>query len=175
MGPQFMTAGMGDGGACHPRDNIALRHMANELDLGYDLFDAIMGARETQAENLAKKLVENAELHQLPIYIHGKAYKPNVEYIDGSYSLLVGHYCEAAGIAPVYIDPLTGDDFAPVEPGVFLLAHSASITYEYTGKKHTDNLYCAIPAGSVVVDPWRKFVTEDADIEVIHYGNTRQK
>ena len=24
-GPQYMTAGMGDGGPCHPRDNIALR------------------------------------------------------------------------------------------------------------------------------------------------------
>ena len=26
-GPQYMTAGMGDGGPCHPRDNIALRYM----------------------------------------------------------------------------------------------------------------------------------------------------
>ena len=34
MGKQFMTAGMGDGGACHPRDNIALRYMAEKLDLG---------------------------------------------------------------------------------------------------------------------------------------------
>ena len=25
MGPKYMTAGMGDAGACHPRDNIALR------------------------------------------------------------------------------------------------------------------------------------------------------
>ena len=29
MGPQYMTAGMGDGGGCHPRDNIALRYMAD--------------------------------------------------------------------------------------------------------------------------------------------------
>ena len=43
---------MGDGGACHPRDNIALRYMSNELDLGYDLFDAVMHSRERQAENM---------------------------------------------------------------------------------------------------------------------------
>ena len=49
MGPQYMTAGMGDGGACHPRDNIALRYMADKLNLGYDLFDSIMHAREIQA------------------------------------------------------------------------------------------------------------------------------
>ena len=42
MGPRYMTAGMGDGGACHPRDNIALRLMSENLGLGYDLFDAIM-------------------------------------------------------------------------------------------------------------------------------------
>ena len=38
IGPQYMTAGMGDGGACHPRDNIALRYLAQNLNLGYDLF-----------------------------------------------------------------------------------------------------------------------------------------
>ena len=57
MGPSYMTAGMGDGGACHPRDNIALRWMSENLGLGYDLFDAIMAAREVQARNLAERLV----------------------------------------------------------------------------------------------------------------------
>lgn len=46
MGPSYMKAGMGDGGSCHPRDNIALRYMAKKLDLGYDIFDAVMNARE---------------------------------------------------------------------------------------------------------------------------------
>ena len=173
MGPQYMRAGMGDGGACHPRDNIALRHMAQELDLGYDLFDAIMNAREKQAGNLAAKLCNIANEKNLQIYIHGKAYKPGVEYLDGSYSLLVGQYCEEFGFAPVYIDPLTGDSIQPAERGVFMLAHSLSTTYRYTHSRHDDHLYCSIPSGSTVVDPWRKFSTDRTDIEVIHYGNTR--
>jgi len=173
MGPQYMKAGMGDGGACHPRDNIALRYMAQELGLGYDLFDSIMHAREIQAENLALKLVEQANEHNLPIYIHGKAYKPGVEYCDGSYSLLVGHYCEAHGFAPTYIDPLTGDNNEPNGPCVMLLAHSASTTYKYMKEEgdDTDTLYCVVPAGSVVVDPWRSFVSNVS--KVIYYGNTR--
>ena len=173
MGPQYTRAGMGDGGGCHPRDNIALRHMTKKLDLGYDLFDAVMNAREKQARNLAAKLVDIANEKNLQIYIHGKAYKPNVDYLDGSYSLLVGHYCEQFGFAPVYVDPLTGDNIQPVEPGVFMLAHSASTTYKYTHSQHNDQLYCKIPSGSVIVDPWRKFTTDRTDIEVIHYGNTR--
>lgn len=59
----YMKAGMGDGGACHPRDNIALRYLAKKLDLGYDLFEGIMRSREVQAKNLAKKLVEIGRAH----------------------------------------------------------------------------------------------------------------
>jgi UDPglucose 6-dehydrogenase len=173
MGPQYMKAGMGDGGGCHPRDNIALRYMADELNLGYDLFDSIMEAREIQAKNIALELVKHANEHNMPIVIHGKAYKPNVEYCDGSYSLLIGHYCEEQGVAPVYADPLTGDDYDPTDPCVFLLAHSASTTYKYIGKENTDKLYCDIPNGSVVVDPWRNYINKNC--LVIHYGNTRLK
>lgn len=75
MGPSYMKAGMGDAGACHPRDNIALRYLAQELDLGYDLFDAIMHAREIQAENLAKELVKHASENNMKIYIQiGRAH-----------------------------------------------------------------------------------------------------
>ena len=70
MGPKYMTAGMGDAGACHPRDNIALRWLAQEYDIGYDLFDTIMHAREIQAKNLAKFMVDQA--NNMPIAIHGK-------------------------------------------------------------------------------------------------------
>ena len=173
MGPQYMTAGMGDGGGCHPRDNIALRYMAKELDLGYDIFDAIMNAREIQAENLALKLIEVAEDYDYPIYIHGKAYKPGVPYCDGSYSILVGHYCEKYGHPPTYVDPLTGDNNTPLESCVMLMAHSASTTYKYMKQEgdSTDRVYCEIPKGSVVIDPWRKF--ENNDYKIIHYGNTR--
>ena len=171
MSPQYMTAGMGDGGACHPRDNIALRYMAQELDLGYDLFDAIMHARERQAKNLALELVKHANENNMPVYIHGKAYKPQVPYTDGSYSLLVGYYVQEAGIKPTYIDPYTGDDYRPTEPGVFLMAHSASVTYDYTETKTRDEIYCPIPPFSIVIDPWRKFSSSVS--RVIHYGNTR--
>jgi UDPglucose 6-dehydrogenase len=175
MGPQYMTAGMGDGGGCHPRDNIALRYMAKELNLGYDLFGAIMNAREIQAENLAKRLEYYSNERELPIVIHGKAYKPGVSYLEGSYSMLIVHYLEKRGHTVTYVDPMTGDDYQPESPCVFLMAHSASTTYEYMQEEgdDTDKLYCDIPKGSVVVDPWRKFIGEDG-IEVNHYGNSRR-
>jgi UDPglucose 6-dehydrogenase len=171
MGPQYMTPGMGDGGACHPRDNIALRYMAQKLNLGYDLFDSIMNAREKQAQNIAEFLVSKAKETDLPVLIHGVAYKPNVEYQDGSYSILVAHYCEQMGYYPIMVDPLTHPQIGPFK-AVALLGHSAETTYRYTNQKYKDQLYCYLEPGSIIVDPWRKF--KSTEFEVIYYGNTRK-
>jgi len=176
QGPKYMTAGMGDAGACHPRDNIALRWLAEHYDVGYDLFDTIMHAREIQAKNLALFLVDQARAVGLPIVIHGKAYKPDVEYCIGSYSTLVGFYVKEAGMPVVYVDPLADNQdevVADVEgPAVYLWAHNRKITYEYTGEQADTKPYCAIAKDSVIVDPWRKLQSTD-EVKVIHYGNTR--
>jgi UDPglucose 6-dehydrogenase len=181
MGPKYMTAGMGDAGACHPRDNIALRWLAQEYDIGYDLFDTIMHAREIQARNLAKFLVDQADANRMgnvPIVIHGKAYKPDVEYCIGSYSTLVGHYVRELGHAVVYLDPMADDPTDVVsdlrEPAVILWAHNRKITYEYTGEQDDTNPYCDIPAESVIVDPWRRLSLDLPNVKVVHYGNTRR-
>ena len=177
MGPKYMTAGMGDAGACHPRDNIALRWLADKYDIGYDMFDTIMGAREVQAKNLAQFLVDNSD--GKPIVIHGKAYKPDVEYCIGSYSTLIGFYVEEMGRNVVYLDPLADNPVNVVEsinePSIVLMAHNRFITYGYTGDVRDDAFYCDIPAGSVIVDPWRRLPKDMKDVEVIHYGNTRQQ
>ena len=75
-----MTAGMPDGGSCHPRDNIAMRWLAQEYDLGYDLFQNVMLAREVQAKNMADAVVKQALAHDMKVIIVGKAYKVDVEY-----------------------------------------------------------------------------------------------
>ena len=169
----YMTAGMGDGGACHPRDNIALRYLSKKLNLGYDVFESVMKSREIQAKNLAEYLVDISKKNNLPIVIHGKSYKPRVGHLDGSYSLLIGHYCTEMGIVPKYIDKNIDKEYILNEPAIFLLAHSVTTTYKYWDAPESDELYCEIPKGSIVVDPWRKFSSKD--FTVIHYGNSRQK
>jgi UDPglucose 6-dehydrogenase len=176
MGPKYMTAGMGDAGACHPRDNIALRWLAKEYDIGYDLFDTVMHAREIQARNLAQFLVDQAKQHGMSIVIHGKAYKPDVAYCIGSYSTLVGYYVKQAGFGVRYLDPLADDPAEVISelagPAVILWAHNRKITYNYIDGQ-TDTLpYCIIPLGSIIVDPWRKLSAIDG-LTVIPYGNTR--
>ena len=169
MGPRYMTAGMGDGGACHPRDNIALRWMSNNLGLGYDLFDAIMEAREIQAKNLAQRLVDTG----LPVIIIGKAYKPHVEYEAGSYSILVGHYVKELGVDVYFEDEYTGDKAPDLGAAAYLLAHDPETTFLGCLDPDPDKQQKSIfPEGSVIIDPWRK-CPDINGCKVIHYGNTR--
>jgi UDPglucose 6-dehydrogenase len=174
-----MTAGMGDAGACHPRDNIALRWLAQEYDIGYDLFDTIMHAREIQAKNLAQYLFAIATdgNKQMPIVIHGKAYKPDVSYCIGSYSTLIGHYIKELGAEVRYVDPLADNPEDVVDqidtPSVVLMAHNRSVTYGYTGDVRDDSFYCKIPVNSIIVDPWRHLPKTMKNYKVIHYGNSR--
>jgi len=194
MGPAYMKPGMGDGGACHPRDNIALRYLAETLDLGYDLFDAVMRSREIQAKNMAKMLIKLSK-NSLPIVIVGKAYKPLVSYEAGSSSMLVGHYVQELGGRLYYFDELT-NDFLPknLGPAVYLLAHNPQITYGeqldfvndwYQKDSHSvttadqaltvataNGTVLSFPEGSIILDPWRRTPAING-VRIIHYGNTR--
>ena len=163
MSETYMKPGMGDGGPCHPRDNIALRYLAERLDLGYDLFDSMMAAREVQAKRMAEKLIS----FNIPVVILGKSFKPDIEYTYGSSSILVGHYIkELAPHLSLYYDE--NPQFEPTTeeihdiPCVYLLAHR--------GKHYDFNFNW----NSIVVDPWREFNTDNLRIkQIIYYGNTR--
>ena len=204
MGPGYMKPGMGDGGACHPRDNIALRFMAQELGLGYDLFDAVMRSREVQAENMANRLMElGGSIHpttqtlvsDLPIVIVGKAYKPLVEYETGSSSMLVGHYIQKAGFELHYYDEQTGDvpnDDILNRACVYLLAHNPEVTYGeqldtvpgwYNDHNVSDCDTALVSTGNgtelnfakgSIVVDPWRKTPDIENVEVIHYGNTRE-
>ena len=137
----YMKAGMGDGGACHPRDNIALRCLAKKLDLGYDLFESIMTAREKQASNMAQEVLKYGS----NIFFSSDSYKPNTELLDGSYSLLVQHYVEKFGGTVV-----SGFD-NKVE--VIVKVHESD---KVTADQHT-----------IIFDPWR---SHPKDKNVVYYG-----
>lgn len=157
-GPAYMKAGLGDGGPCHPRDNIALRYMAEKLDLGYDLFDAIIHSREIQAKNIADYL----KSFDMPVTLYGITYKSFVPYTDGSYSLLIKHFIEETGQKCYVIDPNLGIVDITLKPSVIFISYHTPLLHKME-----------FPEGSVIVDPWRQYNNEK--YRVIHYGNTRNK
>lgn len=154
ISPRYLTAGMGDGGGCHPRDNIAMSWLARKLDLSYDLFEALMMAREKQATWLTELMCQ----HELPKVILGKAYKPGSSIELGSPSLLCEHLLKAKGHQVEMYDPYI-DEVAPdFEAAVFLV-----------GTKHPEFETFKFPKGSVVIDPWR-YVKCSEGVTVIPVG-----
>jgi len=141
VSPAYMKAGMGDGGACHPRDNIALRWLAKDLGLGYDMFESIMTAREQQAESMAKAILE----HGNNIYFTSDSYKPGVNMPDGSSSLLLQHYVTKHGGQIVH-----GFD-NPVD--VIVRVHESD--------------QVSADDKTIIFDPWRSYPMAE---NVVYYG-----
>ena len=141
VSPAYMKAGMGDGGACHPRDNIALRWLAKDLSLGYDMFESIMTAREQQAETMAKAILT----HGKNVWFSSDSYKPGTDLVDGSSSLLVQHYVKKYG------GQLVNGIDNPVE--VIVRVHESD---QFTADGKT-----------IIFDPWRTYPNAK---NVVHYG-----
>ena len=127
----YFRPGLGDGGACHPRDNIALRWLAKDLDLGYDMFASIMTAREKQAENMALAILEHGKV----IHFTSDSYKAGTSLTDGSFSLLVQHYVLKHG-------GQIGNGFN-VPINVIVRVHESD-------KFEVDN-------ATIIFDPWRSY------------------
>ena len=105
---------------------------------------------------MAEKLIS----YDLPVVILGKAFKPDVEFTDGSYGMLVGHYVNT--LAPhldLYYDKNPDDTFEPINEEI----HDVSCTYllGHRGKHYDFNFN----RNSIIVDPWREFETDNNNIK----------
>lgn len=141
ISPRYLNGGMGDGGVCHPRDNIALSWFAREHCLSFDFFNSLMAAREAQAD----WLVTLMEDYELPKFILGTAFKSGSNIQTGSSAVLCKNILIAKGVNVETFDPFVDPErFRPTTPYVFLI-----------GCNHPEFKNYQFPRGSVVIDPWR--------------------
>ncbi len=104
---KYLYGGMGDGGGCHPRDNIALSYLARKFKLSYNWYDNIMKQRENQTEWLADLIIENKGDKQINIL--GKCFKPETNLIMGSPAILLKNILEEKGKTVRMWDPWVDD------------------------------------------------------------------
>jgi UDPglucose 6-dehydrogenase len=166
---RYLRGGMGDGGGCHPRDNIAMSWLAGELDLSYDFFDSLMKCREEQTMWLANLIKEelqgNDNLNE--VIILGQAFKEETNLTVGSPATLLKNLLEESKISARMYDPhvqdleTVGKLFPTFPPAVYFVA-----------TKHDCFRAFDFPAGSVVLDPWR-FMPDHDHITVIRIGQNK--
>jgi UDPglucose 6-dehydrogenase len=162
ISPAYLTAGMGDGGACHPRDNIAMSALAAKHSMSVDLMGYLISARQYHVGWQASIIAKWHDLTGLEITILGKAYKPGVNSTAGSPALLLSAMLNQARIKHIHSDYEVDATGSPVysafKPRIFFIA-----------TKHSGYSYIDCPVGSVVIDPFG-FVTVPAGVTLVTPG-----
>jgi len=167
LAESYWSGGMGDGGGCHPRDNIALSWLSRELDLSHDWFDNIMKQREKQTDWLANLIEETSFKYKgcydgYPIKILGKSFKPETNITTGSPSILLKNILEERKHEVEIWDPYVDDseNESQQEPMIYFI-----------GTKHSDFTSYSYNQGSIIIDPWR-YIPEQSNCEVIYVGDS---
>tara|TARA_R100000541_G_scaffold753_2_gene4338 strand:+ start:211 stop:1440 length:1230 start_codon:yes stop_codon:yes gene_type:complete len=156
MSPKYLLGGMGDGGGCHPRDNIALSWLAQKLDMSYDWYENLMICREDQTDWLADLIQEHRG--DLLLTILGKCFKKETNLTVGSPSILLKNLLEERSEQVDMYDPWVDEYVLELDTRCYFI-----------GTNHDKFLDYKFPAGSVVLDPWGMIQDQD-NVEVIRIG-----
>lgn len=152
LSTKYLQAGMGDGGGCHPRDNIALSWLAREKGMSFDFFSALMEARERHCDWLAELIEKNRG--ELPVALLGRAFKPETNIETGSPAVLLSRILRNRGVAHS-----SQEDMVPTLPGLYFIA-----------TKHERFRNLKFPEGSVVIDPFR-YIPEQDGVRLVSIGS----
>ena len=109
IGSRFLSAGIGWGGSCFPKDVAALRAVAREYDHEPVLLDATVAVNERQSKRVISKL--QRDLHTLKgkrVALLGLAFKPNTDDLREAPSLEIAHALDQRGARAAGYDPVAG-------------------------------------------------------------------
>ena len=161
----YLDGGMGDGGGCHPRDNIAMSYLSEKYNLSHNWFEHIMKQRESQTEWLCELIEEHK--NNMQINILGKTFKAESNLTLGSPSILLKNILDEKNIICNIWDPYLDcsldeaiEKFSWKKPNLFFI-----------GTKHEVFNEFPFPKGSTVIDPWR-YIGNKEGVKIIRVGNS---
>jgi len=151
IGPRFLSAGIGWGGSCFPKDVAALRAVAREYELETPLLEAAVSVNKRQRKLVISKLQH--ELHTLKgkrIALLGLSFKPNTDDLREAPSLRIAELLDALGARVVSYDPVAAKKASKLLPDSMAVVYDP---YEALREAH----------GAVIVTEWEEF--RDLDLE----------
>jgi UDPglucose 6-dehydrogenase len=108
IGRRYLTGGLGFGGPCFPRDNIALSAFGRHVGAAPDIAVATDAANSVPVRRLVEQ-VGAAVWPESTVAVLGLAYKPQSHVIERSQGLEAALAIAATGIRVVCYDPLARD------------------------------------------------------------------
>ena len=148
IGPRFLSAGIGWGGSCFPKDVAALRAIAREYDYEPALLDATTTVNERQRKQVVVKL--QRDLHTLKgkrVALLGLTFKPNTDDLREAPSLDIARALDQRGARAIGYDPVAGKKAATLLPSLKVVfdpyealsdAHAAVVVTEWEEIQNLD-------------------------------------
>jgi UDPglucose 6-dehydrogenase len=161
IGQKYLKGGLGYGGPCFPRDNIAFSALARANGVPALLAEATDAMNRRQVPRLAELIMS-----RLPeggtAGILGLSYKPNTEVIDESQGVALAKELLARGVKVVVFDPAAMENARKVLLGQITFARSAEecaavadVAAVMTAWAEFKNLRFLGARPSTVLDCWR--------------------
>jgi UDPglucose 6-dehydrogenase len=128
IGSRFLRAGLGYGGACFPKDVIALASMANEMGVEPRILNAVTATNKERRMRVVEKLEEViGDFEGKTIGLLGLAFKENTDDMRDAPSIDVAEALLKAGAKVRGFDPIAMDVARPLMPNVELVEDAYSL------------------------------------------------
>lgn len=153
IGNRYLSAGIGFGGSCLPKDVSALCAIARENDYDTSFFEAILDVNESQKRRFFEKILRYfGSLQGKTLAIWGLSFKPNTDDLREAPSLDLINMCLSEGAHLRLFDPVAMPKARP------LFETQTSVCFcndEYIAATGADAI--------VVVTEWPEFRSVDFD------------
>lgn len=124
--------------SCHPRDNIAMSWLSDQVGMSKNLWNDLMEAREETEHWHAECAAAAAEETGLPLILLGRAFKPETDIETGSAAILMANILKGWDEDFIHVNDL--DEFPQA---VYFISTNNERYREYP-----------FPSGSLVIDPF---------------------
>ena len=107
IGPQFLSAGLGYGGSCFPKDVTALKQLAGNSGYAFQLLNSVIEVNELQKRRAIGKLQKHlGSLVSKEIALLGVSFKPNTDDVREATSLVLAGRLQGEGAHVRAYDPV---------------------------------------------------------------------
>ena len=168
VGRRYLKGGLGFGGPCFPRDNLAFQRCAEDADTQVHLSPRVVNVNAEVVNRLFTMISEHAP-SGATVALLGLSYKPGTHIVEESQSVMLAAELLAAGYVVRMHDPKALDEASAVLQGCgtycedpYEAVSGASVVVMLTHWPQYDHLdiekmeTCAGPS-PLLVDCWRLF------------------
>lgn len=119
IGPQFLSAGLGWGGSCFPKDVQGMVTVSKELGYDFGLLKEVIQINEDQTKHFLRRMEKAlGGFEGKRIALMGLAFKPNTDDIRDAKSLIMIEEITAKGGTVVGYDPVAEENVREIYPNI---------------------------------------------------------